>query len=94
MTVTTPRPCSYCNHVYANPCDGEDGKCQNKLFIDGKLPGISPPAAGNKHPVEDKPKRERVPLIPKPKRERVALEPPPKRPKQKRHPLLPEKRRP
>lgn len=67
--VVTPRDCSYCAHKYANPCDGKDDKCQNKLFIDGKLPGISPPAKGNQHPVVEA-KRERVPLV---KKARVPL---------------------
>lgn len=69
--VVTPRACSYCAHTYANPCDGKDSKCQNKLFIDGKLPGISPPAKGNQHPVVQPKARERVPLVKK--RERVPL---------------------
>lgn len=67
MAVVSPRACSYCAHTYANPCDGNDDKCQNKLFIDGKLPGISPPAVGNKHPVQPT-KAARVPLTSKAKR--------------------------
>lgn len=78
MNVVTPRACSYCAHTYANPCDGKDERCQNKLFIDGKLPGISPPAAGNQHPVQGKAARvplkaktPRVPLVKKTARVRL-----------------------
>lgn len=79
MEVKSPRDCTYCAHRYANPCDGEDPTCGNKLFIDGKVPGVEPredkPATAERVPL--KPKRERVKLGPsKPKRERVQLKRP------------------
>jgi hypothetical protein len=54
--VVTPRACSYCTHVYANPCDGKDETCSNKKFIDGIPPGVQPQRE------EEPPKKKRVPL--------------------------------
>jgi hypothetical protein len=33
-TVVSPRPCSYCGHTYANPCDGADVTCENRKHVD------------------------------------------------------------
>lgn len=70
--TTSPRPCSYCAHTYANPCDGKDATCGNKLHLDSK--DIPMPIWKDLEQPAPEPKRERIRLDKKPKatkRERI-----------------------
>ena len=44
------RPCTFCKHLYLNPCDGKIPTCPNLLF----LKGISPVAAKLVKPKKEK----------------------------------------
>lgn len=57
--------CTYCKHVYANPCNGEQPECENRKWLEAKAAKAAQAA---------EPKEARVPLEQKPKVPRVPLQ--------------------